>query len=109
MLNNATVSIYGGQIYTVRWQLKIITILVLDECVNILKGYCKVFLICLTGDWFINKLKLREPFKSFEIVPSIRLQWIVPIHQCNVDKFSVFQTPDGNMFAKEIGLECEFI
>ena len=33
-------------------------------------------LICLTGDCFINKLKLRDPFKSYEIVHSIRLQWI---------------------------------
>ena len=46
-----------------------------------------IILICLTGDCFINKLKLRDPFKSYEIVPSIRLQWILPIHQCNVDKF----------------------
>ena len=30
--------------------------------------------ICPTGDCFINKLKLRDPFKSYEIVPSIRLQ-----------------------------------
>ena len=30
-----------------------------------------VILICLTGDCFINKLKLRDPFKSHEIVPSI--------------------------------------
>ena len=35
-----------------------------------------VILICLTGDCFINKLKLRGPFKSYEIVPSIRLQWV---------------------------------
>ena len=44
-------------------------------------------LICLTGDCFINKLKLRDPFKSYEIVPSLGLQWILPVHQCNVDKF----------------------
>ena len=25
---------------------------------------------------FFNKLKLRDPLKSYEIVPSIRLQWI---------------------------------
>ena len=83
--NNATVSIYGGQIYTVRWQLKNITTLVPGKCVNILKSYLKVrylfeclgqsafilelyiafdiFLICLTGDCFINKLKLRDPLK----------------------------------------------
>ena len=46
-----------------------------------------IILICHTGDCFINKLKLRDPFKSYEIFPSIRLQWIIPIHQCNVDKF----------------------
>ena len=96
--NNATVSIYRGQIYTVRWELKNITTLVPGEYVNILKSYCKVrylveclgysafilelyiafdiILICLTGDCFINKLKLGDPFKSYEIVPSIQLQWI---------------------------------
>ena len=84
VLNNATVSMYGGQIYTVRWQLKNTTTLVPGECVNILKSYCKVrylveclghsafilefyisfdiILICLTDDCFINKLKLRDPF-----------------------------------------------
>ena len=47
-----------------------------------------IILICLTGDCFINKLKLRDPFKSYEIVPSIRLQWVfLPICQCDVDKF----------------------
>ena len=46
-----------------------------------------IILICLTGDCFINKLKLRDTFKSYEIVPSIRLQWILPVHQCNVHKF----------------------
>ena len=35
-----------------------------------------IILVCLTGDCFINKLKLIDPFKSYEIVPSIRLQWI---------------------------------
>ena len=29
-----------------------------------------IILICLTGDCFIYKLKLRDPFKSYEIVPS---------------------------------------
>ena len=33
-----------------------------------------IILICLTDDCFISKLKLRDPFKSYEIVPSIRLQ-----------------------------------
>ena len=46
-----------------------------------------IILICLNGDFFINKLKLRDPFKSYEIVPSIRLRWILPFHQYNVDKF----------------------
>ena len=32
--------------------------------------------ICLIGDCFINKLKLRGPFKRYEIVPLIRLQRI---------------------------------
>ena len=55
----------------------------------ILKFYIafEIILICVTGDCFINMLKLRDPFKSYEIVPSIRLQWILPIHQRNVDKF----------------------
>ena len=35
-----------------------------------------IILICLTGDCFIYKLKLRDPFKSYEMVPSVRLQWI---------------------------------
>ena len=86
-LNNATVSIYGGQIYTVMWQFKNITTLVPGECVNILKSYYKVrypnewlgysafilefymafdiILICPTGDCFINKLKLRDRFKNY--------------------------------------------
>ena len=28
-----------------------------------------IILICLTGDCFINKLKLRDLFNSYEIVP----------------------------------------
>ena len=28
-----------------------------------------IILMCLTGDCFINKLKLRDPFKSYEIGP----------------------------------------
>ena len=69
-----------------------------ESRMNILKRYCKVrylveclgyyalilefyiaidvILTCLTGDFFISTLKLRDPFKSYEIVPSIRLQWI---------------------------------
>ena len=101
-LNNATVSFYGGQIYTVRWQLKNITTLVPGECVNILKSYFKVryleclgqsafilefyiafdiILICLIGDCFINKLKLRDPLSPLnttpvEFYPSINVMWI---------------------------------
>ena len=43
-----------------------------------------ITLTCLTGDCFINKLKLRDSFKTYEIVPSIRLQWIFthPSMQC---------------------------
>ena len=70
-----------------------------ESRVNVLKSYCKVcylfeclgyiafvlefyiafdsILICLPGDCSINKLKLRDPIKSYEIVPSIRLQWIL--------------------------------
>ena len=84
-LNNAAVSMYGGQIYTVRWQLKNVTTLVPGKCVNILKRYCKgrylvkwlrhsafilefyiafdIILICFTCDCFIDKLKLRDPLK----------------------------------------------
>ena len=35
-----------------------------------------IILICLNGECFINKLKLRDPFKNYEIFPSLRLQWI---------------------------------
>ena len=28
-----------------------------------------IFLMCLTGDCLINKIKLRDPFKCYEIVP----------------------------------------
>ena len=45
-----------------------------------------IILICLSGDCFINKLRLRDPFKSYKSVPSIRICWILPIHRCNVDK-----------------------
>ena len=124
-LNIATVCIYGGQIYTVRWQLKIITTPVPGECVNILKSYCKVcylveclrhsvfilefyiafdtILICLTSDCFINKLKLRDPFKSYKIVPLIRFQLIFTHPPKVMWILFVFQTPDGIRFAKEIG------
>ena len=68
-----------------------------------------IILICLTGDCFINKLKLRDPFKvrdsplnttPVDFYPSINVMWI---------NLFVFQTPDENWFAKEIGLECGFI
>ena len=69
-----------------------------------------IIMICLTCDCFINKLKLRDPLLKLRDSPlnttpvefylSINLMWI---------NLFVFQTPDGNRFAKEIGLECEFI
>ena len=62
-----------------------------------------IILIGLTGDCFINKLKLRDPFKSYEIVGfhlSINVMWI---------HLFVFQTPEGFWFAEEIGLEFGFI
>ena len=40
-----------------------------------------IILICLTGDCFINKLKLRDPIKSYDSIG------FLPIHQCNVDNF----------------------
>ena len=35
-----------------------------------------IILICLVDDCFIYKLKLRDPFKRYEIVLLIGLQWI---------------------------------
>ena len=46
-----------------------------------------IILMCLTGDCFINKLKLRDPFKGYEIGPQYAFSGVLPIHQCNVDKF----------------------
>ena len=46
-----------------------------------------IILICLTGDCFINKLKSRDLFKSYEIVPQYDSSGFLPIHQCTVDKF----------------------
>ena len=46
-----------------------------------------IILIWLTGDCFINKLKLRDPIKSYEIAPQYDSSVFLPIHQCNVDKF----------------------
>ena len=85
-----------------------------ESWLNILKRYCKmcylveclgysafifefyiafdIILICVTGKCFINELKLRDPFKRYEIVPSIRIQWILPIHQYNVDFVRVSDT-----------------
>ena len=69
-----------------------------------------IILICVTGDCFINKLKLKDPFISYEIVPSIRLQWIFyPSFNVMWINLFVFQAPDGDRLAKEIGLECGFI
>ena len=68
-----------------------------------------IILICLTGDCFINKIKLRDSFKSYEIVPSIRLVDFNPSINVMWINLFVFQTPDGNRFAKERGLECRFI
>ena len=81
------------------------------ECLRysafILEFYIALYivLICLTGDCFINQLNLREGdsplnMTPVDFYPSINVMWI------NV---FVFQTPDGNRFAKEIGLECGFI
>ena len=81
------------------------------ECLGysafILEVYVALYivLICLIGDCFINKLNLRErdsPLNTtpVDFYPSINVMWI---------NLFVFQTPDGNMFAKEVGLECGFI
>ena len=67
-----------------------------------------IILICLIRECFINKLKLRDPFKRYErvnttpveVYPSINVMWT---------NLFVFQMPDGNRFVKEIGLECGFI
>ena len=69
-----------------------------------------IILICFTGDCFINKLKLRDPIKKLRnsplnsppvgFYPSINVMWI---------NLFMFQTPDGNRFAKDIGLECGVI
>ena len=89
----------GGADLHCKMETKNITTLVPGVCVNILKSYCMVrylvecfghcafilefyidfaiILICLTGDCFMNKLKFRDPFKSYEIVPSIRLSFVV--------------------------------
>ena len=42
-----------------------------------------IIMICLNGQCFINKLMLRDSYKSDEIVPLD----VLPIPQCNVDKF----------------------
>ena len=53
--------------------------LYLVECLGysafILEFYIAIdiILICLTGDCSITKLKLRDPYKNYEIVPSIGL------------------------------------
>ena len=61
-----------------------------------------IILICLTGDCFINKLKLRDsPLNTTpkDFYLSINVMWI---------NLFMFQRPDGNGFAKDIGLECGF-
>ena len=45
-----------------------------------------IILICLNGDCFINNLKLRDPFKSCEIVLSILC--LVPHLRSLDDRFS---------------------
>ena len=83
----------------------------LVECLGysafILEFYIALYivLICLTGNCFINKLKLRErdsPLNTtpVDFYPSVNVMWIT---------LFVFQTPDGNRFAKEIVLQCGFI
>ena len=63
-----------------------------------------IILICLTGDCFINKLKLRDPIKSYDSIG------FLPIHQCNVDNFlSCFRRQMGIGLQKKIGLECELV
>ena len=59
-----------------------------------------IILICLTGDCFINKLKLRDPFKRYEIVPSTLVDFYPSINVMWINLF-IFQTPDGNRFAKK--------
>ena len=44
-------------------------------------------MICLTGDCFINKLNLRTPLKVTRYSPQFDSSGVLPIHQCNVDKF----------------------
>ena len=71
--NTATVSIYGGQIYTARWQLKNITTLVPGECVNILKSFSKVrYLVkCLGHSAFIL-----EFYIVFWYYPNMLYWWL---------------------------------
>ena len=83
MLNNASQYLWGSDLHC-KVATQIIPTLVPGECVDILKSHCKVrylveclghssfilvfyiafdiILICLTGDCFINKFKLRDPF-----------------------------------------------
>ena len=60
-------------------------------------------LIYLTGDYFINKLKLRDPFKNYDIVLSPTPVDVYPFYNVSWINLFVFQTPDGNRFATEIG------
>ena len=52
-----------------------------------------IILICLTGDCFINKHKLKDPFKSYEIAPQYDSSGFLPIQLCNVNKF--IRVPDA--------------
>ena len=45
-----------------------------------------IILICVAGDCFTNKLKLRDPFKMTRKSPQYDSSRFLPIHQCNVDK-----------------------
>ena len=66
---------------------------------KVLKSYCKVrYLVeCLGYSAFIL-----EFYIAFDII------LICFTGDCFINVF-VFQTPDGNRFAKEIGLECGFV
>ena len=109
-LNSATVRIYRGQIYTVRWQLKNITTLVPGECVNILKSYYTVWTILsnawgiVHSYWSFISLLILSWYALLVVVSLTSSSWetplklrdsplnttpvgFLPIHQCNVDKF----------------------
>ena len=99
-LNYATFTKYGGQIYTVRWQLKISPSWSMVNAMNILKRYCKVRYLV---ECFISLLILSW-YTLLVIVSLTRLSWVTPLkvtrkspqydssgflspHQCTVDNF----------------------